>query len=94
VQTQITDHITGMEAEAKEMLVVGTRVRIKSSVLVYHHPEHRGQSFDIQGLTGEIATVLLDWHGKEISANYPYLVKFDGKFSGHFQASELEILAS
>jgi hypothetical protein len=87
VQTQVTR----MEADAKETLVVGTRVRIKSSVLVYHHPEHRGQAFDIQGLTGEITSVLLDWHGKEISANYPYIVKFNPKFSGHFQAAELEV---
>jgi Ferredoxin thioredoxin reductase variable alpha chain len=82
-----------MEADAKDTLTVGTRVRIKSNVLVYHHPEHRGQAFDIQGLTGEITSILLDWHGKEISANYPYLVKFDGKFTGHFQASEFEVVS-
>jgi hypothetical protein len=93
VQTQVTSQITRMEADAKETFAAGTRVRVTSSVVVYHHPEHRGQAFDIQGLTGEITTVLLHWEGKEISANYPYLVKFASKFSAHLQASELEVMA-
>jgi len=32
---------------------VGDRVRVKESIIVYHHPEHRNQSFDIKGLEGE-----------------------------------------
>jgi len=31
---------------------VGDRVRVKESIIVYHHPEHRNQSFDIKGLEG------------------------------------------
>jgi len=34
-------------------LKVGDRVRVKESIIVYHHPEHRNQSFDIKGLEGE-----------------------------------------
>ncbi|NTW20416.1 MAG: ferredoxin--nitrite reductase, partial [Nostocales cyanobacterium W4_Combined_metabat2_030] len=28
---------------------VGDHVRVKESVVVYHHPEHRGNGFDIKG---------------------------------------------
>ncbi len=69
---------------------VGSPVRVKTSVLVYHHPEHRGQAYDIQGLVGHVTAVLHEWQGRPISANYPYAVKFSPKFSAHLQASELE----
>ncbi len=69
---------------------VGDRVRVKTSVIVYHHPENRNQPFDIQGLEGEITAVIKDWQGREVSANYPYLVVFSRKFRAHLQESELE----
>ncbi|NCJ06935.1 ferredoxin--nitrite reductase [Synechococcales cyanobacterium C] len=69
---------------------VGDRVRVKTSVIVYHHPEHRNQPFDIQGLEGEITGVIKDWQGREVSANYPYLVEFSRKFRAHLQEVELE----
>jgi hypothetical protein len=33
---------------------VGDRVRVKESVVVYHHPEHKGRSVDIRGTEGEV----------------------------------------
>ena len=33
---------------------VGDRVRVKESVIVYHHPEHRNQPFDVKGHEGEV----------------------------------------
>jgi hypothetical protein len=81
-----------MEAGAGESLSVGTRVRVKLSVMVYHHPEHRGQAFDLVGQEGEITALATQWQGKEISANFPYIVKFSPKFSAHLQESELEKL--
>lgn len=71
---------------------VGDRVRVQTSVIVYHHPNHRNQPFDIQGFEGEITALANEWKGQAISANYPYLVKFDQKFRAHLRESELEKL--
>lgn len=81
-----------MEAGATEAFPVGTKVRVKSSVIVYHHPDHRNQPFDIQGQEGLVSAVLREWQGREISANFPVLVKFSPKFTAHLQETELEIL--
>ncbi|MGL5921746.1 ferredoxin-thioredoxin reductase variable chain, partial [Chroococcidiopsis sp.] len=37
---------------------VGDRVRVKESVIVYHHPEHRNQPFDIKGLEGDVLGIV------------------------------------
>ncbi|NJN86086.1 MAG: ferredoxin--nitrite reductase [Leptolyngbyaceae cyanobacterium SL_7_1] len=71
---------------------VGDRVRVKESVMVYHHPEHRNQAFDIQGLEGEITAVLREWNGAPISANFPFQIKFAGKFRAHLRENELELI--
>jgi len=76
-----------------EAFPVGSRVRVATSVVVYHHPEHRNQAFDIQGQEGEIVADAREWHGKPISANFPYLVKFGGKFKAHLQAGELALIS-
>ncbi|MDX2270376.1 MAG: ferredoxin-thioredoxin reductase variable chain [Cyanobacteriota bacterium] len=72
---------------------IGDRIRVKSHVLVYHHPDHRNEAFDIYGLEGVLTAVLLDWNGRPVSANYPYQVQFERKFKAHLQDSELEVLA-
>lgn len=70
---------------------VGDRVRIKESVVVYHHPNHRNQPFDIKGQEGEVVALVNEWEGKPISANFPVLVKFDKKFKAHLRENELEL---
>lgn len=72
---------------------VGDRVRVKESVIVYHHPEHRSQPFDIKGLEGEIVSFANVWQGKPISANFPIYVQFSKKFKAHLRDFELEILS-
>lgn len=67
----------------------GDQVKVSQSVVVYHHPQHRGQAFDLQGQTGEVVTVLNDWKGRVISPTLPVVVAF-GKFRAHFRADELE----
>ena len=67
----------------------GYQVKVFQSVVVYHHPQHRGQAFDLQGQTGEVVTVLNDWKGRVISPTLPVVVAF-GKFRAHFRADELE----
>ncbi len=72
---------------------VGTRVRVKSPLTVYHHPEHKGEGFNIEGLEGEIIAIHTSWKGRPISANYPYEVRFTPKLVVHVGDHELEPIA-
>lgn len=67
----------------------GDQVKVRQSVVVYHHPQHRGVAFDLNGQQGEVVTVLNDWKGRVISPNLPVVVAF-GKFKAHFRADEIE----
>ncbi|MDI9405492.1 MAG: ferredoxin-thioredoxin reductase variable chain [Chitinophagaceae bacterium] len=67
----------------------GDPVKVCQSVVVFHHPQHRGQAFDLLGEQGEVVTVLSDWKGRVISPTLPVVVAF-GKFRAHFRADELE----
>ena len=62
----------------------GDRVSVTSSVVVYTHPEHRGQE-------GQVVNVINDWKGRPISPTLPVVVAF-GKFRAHFRADELTTL--
>lgn len=73
-----------------ESFSIGDQVRVTESVVVYHHPEHRNQAFDLKGQEGEVIQVVKELNGKPISANFPYIVKFGSKFRAHLQAHELE----
>jgi hypothetical protein len=39
---------------------VGDRVRVKTSVVIYHHPKHRSQAVDILNQEGTIDKMLLN----------------------------------
>lgn len=67
----------------------GDRVKVCQSVVVYHHPQHRGEAFDLNGQEGEVVTVLNDFKGRVISPTLPVIVAF-GKFRAHFRADELQ----
>ncbi len=71
---------------------VGDRVRIVQSVIVYTHPEHRNKPFDVKGMEGEVVEIMKEWQGRPVSANLPFIVKFDKKFKAHFREGELELL--
>jgi Ferredoxin thioredoxin reductase variable alpha chain len=71
---------------------VGDRVRVKESVIVYHHPENRNQPFDIKGFEGEIVGVIKEWQGREVSANYPFIVQLGPKFRAHLNDIEIEVV--
>lgn len=71
---------------------VGDRVRVVQSVIVYTHPEHRNQPFDVKGMEGEVLQIIKEWQGRPVSANLPVVVKFDKKFRAHFREGELELL--
>ena len=38
----------------------GDKVTVEASVVVFNHPQHRGEAFDMKGQSGEVA--LLDEH--------------------------------
>ena len=71
---------------------IGDRVRVKESVVVFHHPARKQQPYDIKGMEGEISKVMTDWEGRPISPNFPILVEFERKFKAHLKDSELEVI--
>lgn len=72
---------------------VGDKVRIKESIVVYHHPEHRSQAFDLKGSEGEIIAIVTEWQGRPVSANLPIYVQFSKKFKAHLRENELEVIS-
>ncbi|MBD2553847.1 MAG: ferredoxin-thioredoxin reductase variable chain [Limnothrix sp.] len=73
---------------------VGDRVRVSTTVEVYHYPEHRGKPYNLEGKEGEIIAIVTEHQGRPVSANFPFLVQFEGKFRGHFRDGELTIVES
>jgi Ferredoxin thioredoxin reductase variable alpha chain len=69
---------------------VGDRVRVIKSVVVYHHPQHKKQPFDVKGLEGEVIEIITEWQGRTVSANLPFKVQFDKRFTAHFKEGEIE----
>ncbi len=67
----------------------GDQVTVSESVVVFHHPQHRGVAFDLKGQQGEVFQVLNDWKGRTISPTLPVVVAF-GKFRAHFREDELQ----
>ncbi len=66
----------------------GDKVTVAMSVVVFNHPEHRGEAHDLKGTSGEVVSVLDDWKGRPISPTLPVVVAF-GRYKAHFRADEL-----
>ncbi|NJL45284.1 MAG: ferredoxin--nitrite reductase [Leptolyngbyaceae cyanobacterium SM2_3_12] len=76
---------------------VGDQVRIKTSVIFYHHPLHRSEAFEAQGMEGTIVNILTDYKGRPISPNFPIQVEFQVEGSkrpmrAHLKSDELELI--
>jgi hypothetical protein len=74
---------------------VGDQVRIKESVIFYHHPLHRNEAFDAKGMEGKVIKVLTDYKGRPISPNFPIQVEFEVEgvkrpFKAHLKQDEIE----
>ena len=67
----------------------GDKVTVEASVVVYNHPQHRGEAFDLKGESGDVVTVLDDWKGRPISPTLPVIVAF-GRYKAHFRGDELK----
>ncbi len=85
--------VCGEETLGSKVMKAGDRIRVKESVIVYHHPENRNQPFDIKGLEGEVIGVVTEWQGRPVSANLPIYVKFSKKFKAHLRENELELVS-
>lgn len=85
--------VSGEETLGSKVMKAGDRIRVKESVIVYHHPENRNQPFDIKGLEGEVIGVVTEWQGRPVSANLPIYVKFSKKFKAHLRENELELVS-
>ncbi|AUT01630.1 ferredoxin--nitrite reductase [Nostoc sp. CENA543] len=88
VETLVEQQKQGVKVDMK----VGDRIRVKESVVVYHHPEHRGKAFDIKGIEGEIVDIVTQWQGRPVSANLPLLVQISKKFKVHLREGEVELI--
>lgn len=71
----------------------GDHVRVKESLIVYHHPQHRNQAFDLKGMEGQVLAIVKDWQGRPVTANLPVQVRFEQKFRAHFKDEELELIS-
>ena len=71
-----------------ETMQAGDKVTVEASVVVFNHPQHRGEAFDMKGQSGEVVSVLNDWKGRVISPTLPVIVAF-GRYKSHFRADEL-----
>ncbi|MDB9515827.1 ferredoxin-thioredoxin reductase variable chain [Roseofilum reptotaenium CS-1145] len=78
---------------------VGDRVRVKAPLVIYHHPRHRNEPFDLKGEEGEVIDLAstYNWKGEEvsISANFPVVVQFPNigkRFKAHLKEDELEVI--
>ncbi len=81
-----------VQLEEKQInMKVGDRIRVTQSVVVYHHPQHKKEAFDLQGMEGEIIDIITQWEGRPISANLPILVQFEKKFKAHLRDHEIEV---
>ncbi|WP_318722958.1 MULTISPECIES: ferredoxin-thioredoxin reductase variable chain [unclassified Roseofilum] len=78
---------------------IGDRVRVKTPLVIYHHPQHRNEPFDLKGEEGEVINLAstYNWKGEEvsISANFPVVVQFPSigkRFKAHLKEDELEVI--
>lgn len=88
----LKEQVGVMEADSGQTFPVGARVRVKQSVIVYHHPDHRNKPFDLMGTEGVVTAIIREWQGREVSANYPIYVNFTPKFATHLSENEVELV--
>jgi len=96
VLPELCRYFTAEDNTRSYYMKVGDRIRVKSSVIVYVHPEHKGQPFDLKDSEGEVIDIINEWKGRPVSANLPILVQFTGfekKFKAHLKEQELEIIS-
>lgn len=80
-------------ADRPEGLVVGMRVRVSRSIIMYHYPGKKNEAVDVEGFEGEIIKDISVEDGVQMSATAPFLINFSEshpKFKAHLAEDELE----
>lgn len=76
---------------------VGDRVRVSESVIIYHHPEHKKEPFDLKGEEGTVRGFASEYQDKVISATLPIQVRFETasgkKLLVHLREDEVELVS-
>lgn len=77
LQTSVANRVTPGTRHRGRTLVVhaqlapGTKVRVSTSVVVYHAAKHK-EGLDIKGYEGVVVSDVRQYNGEELSANLPY----------------------
>ncbi|KAF6265711.1 ferredoxin thioredoxin reductase, variable chain [Scenedesmus sp. NREL 46B-D3] len=76
----------------------GAKVKVTKAVKVYH-AAGRSDGMDLEGMVGVVKKNVLDFKGKQLSANLPYQVQFEverngkpGKLLCHLDEEEIEVV--
>lgn len=76
----------------------GTKVKVTKTVKVYHAPG-QATGLDLEGMVGVVKKNVLEFKGKQLSANLPYQVQFEvdrngkpGKLLCHLEEEEFEVV--
>ncbi|GIL76683.1 hypothetical protein Vretimale_8776 [Volvox reticuliferus] len=79
-------------------LQVGQKVKVVSSIKVYHAPKHP-EGIDLNGMEGTLIKDVTHYKGKILSANFPFEVEFHlpsnekpTKFKVHLGEDEIQPL--
>lgn len=84
------------DARTRATFAPGTKVRVKTSVVVFHVPKMKGQGKDLKGLEGVVDSRADAHEGVAVSATFGARVKLpvgDGSektFIAHLEDDELE----
>ena len=70
----------------------GNKAVVTSSVVVYNHPLHRGEAFDMEGREGDVISVLKEWKGRPTRPTLPVLGAF-GRDEAHFRGEKIHFSA-
>ena len=69
-----------VEQDGALELRVGSRVRVKQSIVVYHVPK-RKEGLDIKGMEGSIASNVRRSGEVQLTPNYPWKIQFEQEAS-------------
>lgn len=96
-RAELSQTLGGAGSEGRDQPEPGTKIKVSTSVKVYHIP--KVPEFDLNGQEGVLKDVLGTWKGVPVSANLPYKVQFDltidgqpAKFFAHLKDGEFEVL--
>lgn len=85
---QSVEKLVSFERGQQSFMNVGDRIRVTTSVIVYNHPQHQREAFDLNGMEGVIEAII----GRPITATLPIKVRFEPKYVAHLREDEIEVI--